>query len=491
MVKIARKPSNDPVQEKLRQNKALFNKEVSAFINDLIHFKKLMNGWPSKFYKERSRIIEPIPADPATIIGSLVGDFQDIANKSHSLIQEQVNYAKNRRQKQPKQPGVLSQPTSPGAQPPPNAPAQELSKQLELGLAADDNYLLISRASNPLTRFWARLLNPMIGSSEAARMRRYRMSLLDASIKMYRDLKKMQSVIVDSGPQSIFTASKLLDKAEDNFVFLISGFKTFVSTLPQGVADAGAKIDLPSSVKEETQTAISQEQSDKKALTDPQVNEVLEAIKDIQAHINEYRNIDGVGQLIIMAKNFYVANSAIKLQTASAFLDTYHQILAKVSAAKNIPTQNSFAEIAALQTKSATDAQYQIQVLAQAFMKKLYRQLAPSDKTSAFRLDIYNLISENKKLLNKMMDILEDGFDQNKLEEVFINLNTNMLKIRTLMQALNATIRGIGYQPQFLNLLEKGRLGDYGVDLSSKQKSDLAKFLERKQMQDLVKMYGR
>src|SRR5574338_50285 len=102
-VKTARKPSSDPVQEKLRQNKALWNKEVSTFVNDLIHLKKMMNGWPSKFHKERSRIVDPIPADPATIIGSLAGDFQEIAQKGNSIVQEQVNYAKNRRKKQPKQ----------------------------------------------------------------------------------------------------------------------------------------------------------------------------------------------------------------------------------------------------------------------------------------------------------------------------------------------------------------------------------------------------
>ena len=53
----------DPAQEKLRQSKAAWNKSVSAFINDVIHFKKLMNGWPSKYFKERSKITLPIPAD--------------------------------------------------------------------------------------------------------------------------------------------------------------------------------------------------------------------------------------------------------------------------------------------------------------------------------------------------------------------------------------------------------------------------------------------
>src|ERR1700678_1249493 len=99
MLKEAKSPP-DAVQQKLRRNKASLNKETSIFINNLINFKKLMNGAPNLFFKEKSKIINPIPADPATIIGSLAGDFQDIVSKSNAIIQEQINYSKNRRQKQ-------------------------------------------------------------------------------------------------------------------------------------------------------------------------------------------------------------------------------------------------------------------------------------------------------------------------------------------------------------------------------------------------------
>lgn len=146
MEKTARRPSTDPVQERLRQNKALWNKEVSTFINDLIHFKKTMNGWPSKFFKERSRITSPVPADPATIIGSLAGDFQELVNKGNAVIQEQLDYSKNRRQRQPKQlnlplPEPGKPPPTPESPKPPEGP--DLSKQLSLGLNASAKELEI------------------------------------------------------------------------------------------------------------------------------------------------------------------------------------------------------------------------------------------------------------------------------------------------------------------------------------------------------------
>lgn len=51
----ARTKSSDPIQESLREKKAVWNKKVSEFIDNLIHVKKMMNGFPSKFNMERSK----------------------------------------------------------------------------------------------------------------------------------------------------------------------------------------------------------------------------------------------------------------------------------------------------------------------------------------------------------------------------------------------------------------------------------------------------
>lgn len=97
MIKSARKTSTDPIQEKLRQNKDSWNKEVSGLINDLIHFKRLVNGWPNKFFDERSKIIEPIPANPSKILSDLMNTYNKINQIGKNIIEEQVQYSKNRK----------------------------------------------------------------------------------------------------------------------------------------------------------------------------------------------------------------------------------------------------------------------------------------------------------------------------------------------------------------------------------------------------------
>src|SRR5271156_2900040 len=169
--KTARKPSADPVQEKLRQDKALWNKGVSVFITNLINLKKTMNGSPSKYFKERSKIVQPIPANPVAIIDSLAGAFQELAQQGSSIVQEQLAYSKNRRPKQPKAPETpKAQTTTPTpTASSPAAPAPDLSKQLA---AWEQKYEMVVEGSNPLSRFLTRRLTRTKGTGEKHRINR-------------------------------------------------------------------------------------------------------------------------------------------------------------------------------------------------------------------------------------------------------------------------------------------------------------------------------
>lgn len=479
MIKSGKSPP-DAAQQKLRQNKATLNKETSEFINDLIHFKKMMNGWPSKFFKEKSLITNPIPADPATIIGSLAGDFQDIVNKNNSIIQEQINYSKTRRQKQIKSPTPnVSTPTSP-----------DLSQQLSKGLTASNSYegYLISEASNPLSRFFARLLNPAIGSSEKARIRKYRMSLLTASVNLYKDLGKLQVSVVGSGPQSIFTASKLLDKVEDNWSFLVSGFQTFKDTLPQGVLDSGGDITLPN-IPNSSQVLETNN-------IDSILAEATFAIQDLKSNINNF--VTGIPKSIQqLIMNFELASPIEKKQLAPEIVNVYKKLLVKLSSDnKLLGTAISLNEILSQMNKTpSVDKVAQLEVLAQNFINKWVgktkHQLSPFDKTSALRLDIYNSASDTRKLINKIMNSLENDMQPIVLAPLMNQVGSNIMKIRTIMRGLTSTIRGNGYQPKFMNMLENKNLNDYGVDLDIKQKEHLDKMLKHRQLRDLTQMYSR
>lgn len=265
MIKVARKPSADPVQEKLRQAKSLWNKEVSTFVNDLIHLKKMMNGWPSKFHPERSRIVDPIPADPATIIGSLAGDFQEIAQRGNSIIQQQVDYSKNRRKKQPKQLNLphTQTPAAPAAPAAPAPPAPDLSQQLSLPAVAssesdlvkvassfEEKYSLVAEASNPITRFFTKLLNPGIGFSEAARVRRVRMQLLSACAKVYKKLEDLQVSVVKSSQKSLEESNEMMHQVWRDWETVRTGFSTYKGMMPPKVPDAGGDIAPPKEVVE-------------------------------------------------------------------------------------------------------------------------------------------------------------------------------------------------------------------------------------------------
>ena len=243
MIKAGRKPSSDPVQEKLRQSKAVWNKEVSTFVNDLIHYKKLMNGWPNKFHMEKSFIKDPVPADPATIIGSLVSDFNDIATKSNALIKQQLEYSKARKKRQMKQMNLPLGAPAPKAEP--AAPALDLSQQLSLPLAAsfEEKYGLVAEGSSKISRFFTRLFNPSVGFSDAANLRRARMAMLNACADTYRNLGKFQVQVVKSSKDSIPASHQKLNEAWSNWTLVSRAYTIFKSSKSVGAPDKGGTIE--------------------------------------------------------------------------------------------------------------------------------------------------------------------------------------------------------------------------------------------------------
>lgn len=485
--KTARKPSADPVQEKLRQNKALWNKDVSAFVNDLIHLKKMMNGWPSKFFKERSRITEPVPADPATIIGSLAADFQDIAQRGNALVQEQLAYSKNRKKKQPKAPTAPETPATPAtpatppapATPPPGTP--DLSKQLA---AFEQKYSLVSEGSNPVTRFFARLLNPTIGVGEAARIRRYRMSLLNACAKSYKDLGKLQVEIVKSSTASIATSNQLLHKAWNDWILVAKGFTTYKLNMPKVVEDTGGNIAPPSDLTEEkekeekakkveekaeqqlhNQMKEDYEQEDRNPFEEavpvspppsapvpPPDYGANESMVLAKAIMQDYkRALAGdkfPGETVFAELNnligkFTMAPTVSKPQWASALVQEYRNVLAVLNQRYGVNglTLTQIASLRDAKNPSTPPKVAQLEVTSQAFLKKWLgktkHQLSLFDRTSSYRLDIYKMAEEVRKTLDQIMDSLEKDMNVDELDPMITEVNKKMTNLRGLMRALH------------------------------------------------------
>jgi hypothetical protein len=456
MEKTARKPSMDPAQERLRQNKAIWNKEVSTFINDLIHFKKTMNGWPSKFFKERSRITQPIPADPATIIGSLAGDFQEIVQKGNSLIQEQINYTKNRRQKQPKQLNLpLPEPTQKAPEPP-QPPTPDLSKQLSLGLNASEEhielfkvasdmeskYLLESQASNPVTRFIARLFNPKFGFGEAARMRRLRMTMLDSCAKTYKTLKILQATIVKSSDDSIEQSHKMMTMAWNNWNIVYRLVTAFKGLKPNDVKESGGLIEDPELAREREAEQGYEEIGNKLQPASEPTHGVptSDLVKDFQSAVNylgavvqnqEFQNLNSFVEQLKAAPN----DKKVGLLAKSFIASDYAQALASTN--QELGTMGSSFQDIMQQHKSKPKKEAQE---FRGWLGKIRHQLIPGG-TSGSRLEIYNTIDQTKKDVDALMNLLEKGYDRNSIEKQVVQIHRQMSSLRTMIRSLFYSIK--------------------------------------------------
>lgn len=446
MEKTARRPSTDPVQERLRQNKALWNKEVSTFINDLIHFKKTMNGWPSKFFKERSRITTPVPADPATIIGSLAGDFQELVNKGNSVIQEQLEYSKNRRQRQPKQ---LNLPLPEPGKAPPAAeapkPQQDLSNQLSLGLNAsakkaemiklaiemEDKYSLESQASNPISRFVTRLFNPKYGFGEAARMRRLRITMLDNCAKAYKTLKALHKEIVKSSKGSIENSHKMMTSVWNYWNIVNRLFSSYKALRPGEVKEPGGVIEDPELRRqraiEEGRDPDDVEQSP--GVATPSI--VQNLVQDYQANANYIGSISKNPQFGALVSTMERLKAFPKSRKPTSKelddLQTAYNVAVSATNQELGTSGQSFQDIAQQYKSNPTKTAQQL--------GKIRHQLIPG-ASSGSRLEVYNLIETLRQDLDKVMDLLEAGFDQEKLSEAISQVNRQMSALRTMTRAL-------------------------------------------------------
>lgn len=443
MEKTARRPSADPTQERLRANKANWNKEVSAFINDLIHFKKLMNGWPSKFFKERSRITQPLPADPATIIGSLAGDFQEIATRGNGIIEEQLNYAKNRRQKQPKPaaPAPGQAPQAPAAPAAPEAPkAPDLTQQMQKGLAAsekdspliklaaelENKYEFEAYASNPFSRFVTRLFNPKFGFGEAARIRRLRMTMLDYCVKSFKELKKLHKEIVKSGTGSIVNSHKIMHAAWNFWNPVNRLFSTFKSIRPQEVTEDGGPIADAERSKEKGAEKG-------KGLTVTVPPSSVARLQDYRAaatYLGSTSTSPALHELHGVVETITTAPDAQKAQVIldSNFDALYEKALKDLNAELGTSGKSFREVIVQMQNKPVEKA-------AQRQLGKLRHELLPG-ATSGQRLEVYNLITQIRADLNEVMDQLEKGFDQAALTSAIGRTNRDMVGLRTMLRSL-------------------------------------------------------
>ena len=449
MIKVARKASSDPVQEKLRETKSLWNKDVSSFINDLINFKKTMNGAPSKFSLEKGSIKDPIPGDPNTIIGVLVSDFNDLAQRSNRIVNEQIEYSKNRKKPRLK----TDQPLLP----------QNL-------LSASTEYQLIAEGSNPITRFFVRLFNPPIGFSDAAKLRRARVSMLNAAANTFYKLEKFQVHVVSSSKDSIHEAQKMLEDASHSWNLLARAFQLYQHSEATLVADKGGEIKAPTSSelskddtlsnkKEDSAPKKPEEKPTEEKPTEPKVEDkvlelpaltLLELVKNLATDYRKNHQaippgIDGGGYLreLDAAVDKLIASRSKKIHPD--FENIYRQSLIHLN--KELGTNaGSFKELATqLSDKKENPAPQNIEKASQALLKKWIgktrHQMGLFDETSPFRLNCYDKAVEIRGLINEVMNLLEQGLNEEQLAGPIQEVNKEFVTLRGIMSSLHLSTR--------------------------------------------------
>lgn len=431
--------STDPVQQALRDAKAKWNKDTREFISNLIEFKRLVNGSPSKFSPEKGRIQNPLNDKTSTILSQLVTNFSDIAEQAHQLSQQQLAYSKNRKQKSVK--------------------ISSLSAQINE---------LEALASNPVTRFLSRIKNTTFFDSEKGRIKKYRMSLLSACADIYRDVLFLQEEIVKSSPESIFISAQLLSKIEKRWLFVIS---TLEALKAEPIEKEDVKVEI--------------EEDQKETSLNPVPSKLEDAINDTKGYISNFLDIDpkNILQKILRYQNS--KDQTTKENLGLQILLEYKKLLDKANSI-NDTDAGSFKELfalnKALQSKTAQNA-------INKWVGKIQHKLNPFDKTSASRLDIYNECKPILEQVDKFMDSLEAGLDIVKLNTISSIIVSSISDVKSLLSNLLKTVDGQSFENKFIDLLDKGKLTEYDVEFDSKQKDRLQRILELKRFRDISNQY--
>jgi hypothetical protein len=459
MIKVA--TTQDPVQMKLRLTKKQWNADAREWMDNWFHYKKLINGTPNKFYNQKGDIKNPIPADPVTILGVLISDFQQLAARANDIVNQQIEYSKNRRKKTTRQVGQVNVP---------NAPPSNSNNVV----ASDFNYNLISEGSNAISRFFTRLITPTFGTSEAARIRKYRMTLLDSCANIYKLLGKLQVSILSSDSNSISESRKILQDIYYKWVVVYKGFSIYIENMPAIVEDTGGKIDDPikgdDKSKENNTNLVDSidkidELGDYKNVVGPE--ELVKKFNTIKKYVSkiitDYKynyidpklypelKIDGYDKKMQALIDFFIAIPVKNMFTVDAInnyidsgqniIDNYKNIISMFNSKLNTNYGSLQAISDHLKSKKTACYQIQIEKVAQDFIKKWIgkkrHEGAIFDKTSAYRLDFNKMIIEMREIINQMMDSLEKEMNVEELKNLSHEVNKKFTSMRTLMRALD------------------------------------------------------
>jgi hypothetical protein len=453
MQKNARKKSLDPVQEHLREHKAQWNKGVSEFIDNLINFKKLINGSISKFNTDKSTITNPLPKDPVHIISSLANSFNDLATDGNEIIIEQIAYSESKKKK------------------------QNLATQLA---NSEECFELLSEGSNAFTRFISKLKRPWFGDGDASRNKRFRLSILDATTKLEKQYFVLQSDIVGSGPESIFKSSQMFFKIIDEIELILSQLIS-IKSIPEAMKD-DPKI---TSIFDKYQMLINDFKTHKMSFanSDPQIsNRMLKLIEQFDEAKEKRIVSDDLFQKIEKTHKEFLNDLCKKLNIQAKSITELHKLYNEKIKQQPKEETNPIINVQAMQ------------VTADKFVGRMLGKLKHkiwSDKTTASKIEIYNIADECLKRLDEMLNSLENSLDVEYLINNFKFIQLLNDNISSILLPLVKSISGQLMTDTYMDTLQDRYLRDHDIILSDKQKQDVKRKIEREQLKRIIEEYNK
>lgn len=447
MQKFSRSRALDPVQESLREQKALWNNDVKLFINNLINIKRTINGSPSKFFQEKSKITQPIPSDPVKILNSLAEKYQEISLKGLEIVQKQNEYSASR----------------------------------------------LKQASNPLSRTWSKFKGPLFHhwrSSDEAKEKSVRLSLLDSFLKCDRILRSMKN------RSSFFSSNQDYINSINVLVKSLGSTISFIKSVMNIVSYSNEPL-LPSNNNNTQQTVV----------TPPAV---------ATQSVNEQEDEEYLNKIKFGEKNFFAINASyehyIQLKDPDSELSKVFDAIFTQDVLNNLRTL--FAEIEATkkphlknqlmvkyinlyysaynQLKQTILANYPNVDKSQLDKGLLHinedlgtnqvktAQSTPNFDLSAIKKEVRELSLEAIKEIDEVMDSLENSVDIDYVNEKYMYL---LSQYRRLYSIINPLTYGLNQTSPFVdyNILNRP------LDLTEEQKERLKLRYEKNQIDRFLK----
>lgn len=442
MEKTAQRPrghSSDPVQEKLREDKASWNEEASAFIArlnsfkpKLIAFKRGLNGrGDQKAGLPASNIKEPLPSQVPSYLGLISNEFQALTSSFDALISgaggivnEQAQYSRTR--KKPQQ------------------------KKSNLNFTEDE---LVAIASNPFSRWWARTTGRFSAPSS---LNEYRLSMLRSATDFYHLIKDFEDILLLRG-------TKNLEDIDEAWITLTRSLEDLnrlgaeiLSMLDSKMVPSSPKIDntdyteldeddlvgdtSENSPKEEAEVRIPASDTPEvsRSTRELPVREMVSNMENLRTFASAPIKTE-IKEFISLVRqwNSKQFSGPVQKNLKDQFIWKYQKIMNMFSKeiesaiGMKIPYDASFQELK--ETKEKGSLADELTTKTANPIGRLFGNISHTiwnDKTTAYRKDLYRKIDHMREVTNKLLSSLEKS-------------NVSAASIRQCMDEIKSTYEGM------------------------------------------------